>query len=301
MKRLRTSGGEMAYVDQGAGPPVVLLHGFPTSSYLWRDVVPALADRMRVIAPDLLGYGESDKPEDRELNPRAQARHVRELLEYLGIDEFAVVGHDVGGGIAQLLAFEGRVRAMVLLDSVAFDAWPIEGVRLLQDAGSQDATPEFVAGVIELAMDLGTAREGGLDAEALAAYRAPFSTEDGAHAFFRAARGIDGVGLAGRERDLQDLDVPTLVVWGEQDPYLGPELGERLADLLPQAVLVLLPGCSHLVIEDAPETVAALISQFLRSKYLGLAHSHDHGDGHAHGHAAGTGPVVIPVERRGPT
>lgn len=299
MKRLATSGGELAYVDEGAGPPVVLLHGFPTSSYMWRDVVPALADRMRVIAPDLLGYGESDKPDDQALNPRAQARYVRELLEQLEIREFGVVGHDVGGGVAQLLALEARVRAMVLLDSVAFDAWPIEGVRLLQEAGSQDATPEFVASVIELALGLGSAREGGLDERDLAAYRLPFATADGAHAFFRAARGIDGLGLAGRERDLGRLDVPTLLIWGEDDPYLGPELGERLADLLPQAALVLLPGCSHLVTEDAPETVVALISQFLRSKYLGLPHSHEHGDGH--GHAPTAGPTVIRLERRGPT
>ena len=287
MKRLRVSGGELAYRDEGSGPPVVLLHGFPTSSYLWRDLVPALTAHMRVIAPDLLGYGESDQPEDVPLHPRAQARYIGELLHRLEIGRFAAVGHDLGGAIAQVLALEGGVRAMALLDSAAFDAWPIEGVRMLQRAKPEEETPEFVASVVELALDLGCSR-GGPDDRSVAAYRRPFSTAEGARAFFRAVRAIDGVGLVGRERDIERLDIPALVVWGEEDPYLGPELGERLADLLPQSALVLLPGCSHFVTEDAPETVVTLVSQFLRSRYLGLAHHHDHG------------PVTIQLERRGP-
>src|SRR5205814_9374935 len=77
-QRFRTSGGELAYVDEGDGPAVVLLHGFPTSSYLWRSFVPPLAARFRVIAPDLLGYGDSAKPVGTDLSMTAQAGYVRE-------------------------------------------------------------------------------------------------------------------------------------------------------------------------------------------------------------------------------
>src|SRR5207244_13024016 len=101
------------------------------NSYVWRSLVPELAVRMRVIAPDLLGYGESDKPEAAPVHLRAQAGYVRELLQRLGIGEFAVVGHDGGGAVAQLLALDGLgVRTLVLMDVDAFDAWPIEGVRM---------------------------------------------------------------------------------------------------------------------------------------------------------------------------
>src|SRR5205823_11090171 len=82
-RRLPTSGGEIAFVDEGEGPAVVLLHGFPSSSYSWRTFVPMLAARHRVIAPDLLGFGESDMPEDVSLGVTAQAGYVRELLEAL--------------------------------------------------------------------------------------------------------------------------------------------------------------------------------------------------------------------------
>src|SRR3989442_1523663 len=95
------SGLKMAYADLGEGPAVVLIHGFPTSADLWAREAFLLASRMRVIVPDLIGYGESDKPADLDLSTRPQAGYVRELLTSLGIEEFAVVGHGMGGRIAQ--------------------------------------------------------------------------------------------------------------------------------------------------------------------------------------------------------
>lgn len=126
-KRIRVSAGEIAYADEGDGPVALLLHGFPTSSHLWRDLVPILAPRFRAIAPDLLGYGDSEKPGDPgALTIRAQASAMRELLSALDVEEPAVVGHDIGGGVAQLLALEGGVKALTLIDSICFDSWPIE-------------------------------------------------------------------------------------------------------------------------------------------------------------------------------
>ena len=102
--RFETSGGSIAFTDVGSGPPVLLLHAFPLWSIQWRHFIPALAARSRVIAPDLLGAGESAMPSGRALGIAEQAGYVRELLEHLGIDRLAVVGHGSGGGIAQLLA-----------------------------------------------------------------------------------------------------------------------------------------------------------------------------------------------------
>ncbi|HYU56443.1 MAG TPA: alpha/beta fold hydrolase, partial [Actinomycetota bacterium] len=123
----RISSGEMAFLDAGEGPAVVLLHGFPTSSHLWREFLPLLASRFRTIAPDLIGYGASTKAPGTDLSIRAQAGYVRELLAGLGIEGgIAAVGHDIGGGVAQLLAFEGVAACLVLIDAVTLDSWPIE-------------------------------------------------------------------------------------------------------------------------------------------------------------------------------
>ncbi len=276
----------MAYVDVGEGPAVVLLHGFPTSSHLWRREAWLFAERMRVIAPDLLGYGASAKPLDADLSERAQARYVDDLLTQLGIDQAAVVGHDLGGGIAQLLALDGRaeVRCLVLLDTVCFDAWPIEGVKMLQSGDPNQERPDFVEEVVRLIFDVGVSHKERLDAEVLGRFVAPW--RDDPAAFFRAARAITGEGLAGREAELSRLDVPAFILWGEEDPFLPPELAERLGEAIPGSTVALLPGCSHFVNEDAPQTIGPLMYHFLRSQYLGESPpSH------------GGGPVEVLFER----
>jgi 2-hydroxymuconate-semialdehyde hydrolase len=265
------SGGELAFVDAGEGRPVVLIHGFPTSSYLWRREILLLSSRMRVIAPDLLGYGLSEKTPDSDLSITAQAGYLEELLDQLGIEGTAVVGHDVGGGVAQLLALSGRAAALVVLDSICFDVWPIEGVKMIQDAQPDQESAQFVESLVRLSLDLGVAKHK-IDEEDLAAYVEPWRGDPGA--FFRAARGIDGVGLAGREEDLATLSVPALVIWGEDDPFLPSDLGERLGEAIPMSMTALLPGCSHFVTEDAAQTVDQLIHEFLRLRYLGESHGH---------------------------
>jgi 2-hydroxymuconate-semialdehyde hydrolase len=271
--RARTSGGELAYVDRGTGPAVVLLHGFPTSSHLWRDLVPILAPRFRVIAPDLLGYGDSEKPEGAELHIRAQADYVRELLASLEVEAGGVVGHDIGGGIAQLLALQGGVRTMVLIDTISFDSWPIEGVRMLQAAEPDQVTEEFVESVVGLTFDLGMGHRARLSDQDLEAYLRPWRADP--HALIRAARGIDGVGLGGREEDLRSVDARVLVVWGEDDPFQPSPLAERLAEVLPGATVALLPGCSHFVTEDAGPVLLPLIADYLATHHLGRRHGHD--------------------------
>ena len=289
-KRAMVSGGEIAYLDLGEGPPVLLLHGYPSSSYLWRREAWLFAQRMRVIAPDLLGYGESDKPERADLSERAQTGYVTELLGQLGIDELAVVGHDLGGAIAQMLALDGelRVRTLVLVDSDCFDAWPIEGVKMLQAATPDQETEEFVEEVVRLAFDLGVAHKAMMEEGDLDAYVRPWRGDPAA--FFRATRGLTGRGLAGREEELAALDQRVLIIWGEDDPYLGSELALQLGDILPGSTVALLPGCSHFVTEDAPQTVGPLIYEYLRTHYLGQSHHH----------AEPGGPVPVSLERRPP-
>jgi 2-hydroxymuconate-semialdehyde hydrolase len=271
-KRVLTSGGELAYVDEGDGPAVLLLHGFPTSAHLWRDLVPMLAPRFRAVAPDLLGYGDSDRPDQEAVTVRSQADHARELLEALGLQRVAVVGHDIGGGIGQLLAFEGLVETLVLIDSICLDSWPIEGVRMIQQIDPASVDEEFVPNLVSMTFDLGMGRPARLSDEDREEFVRPWRSDPAA--LIRAARGIDGVGLVGTEDQLASLDTRTLIVWGEDDPFQPSDLAERLGELLPGSTVALLPGCSHYVTEDAPEAVLPLISEYLRTHYLGERHGH---------------------------
>lgn len=282
-KRTETTVGDIAYLDEGDGPPVVLLHGYPTSSHLWRDLAPMLAPHARAIAPDLIGYGDSAKPDGADLHIRAQAGYVRELLGHLGIGEFAVVGHDIGGGVAQLLALEGGVKALVLIDSISFDSWPIEGVKMIQEAQADQVDEVFAENLLRASFTLGLGHPDRLSEEDLEAYIAPWRADP--FALIRAARGIDGIGLVGTEEALAGLDVPVFVLWGEEDPYQPADLAERLGEALPTSTVALLPGCSHFLTEDARETVLPMIVEWLRTLYLGKPHVH-------HG-----GPVAVSFDR----
>ena len=283
-QRARTSGGALAYVDEGDGPAVVLLHGFPLCSFVWRDLIALLSARFRVIAPDLLGCGDSDKPPDAPLHIRAQAGYVRELVAVLGIKRFAVVGETHGGGIAQLLALDGPgVEAMVLLNTICFDVWP---AGLLPDVGaSSPETGPMVQSAIHAALDLGIGHRERITDAHVREYARPFASDP--PAFFRLIRSLDGLGLVGREDELGALEAPVLILWGEDDAFLPAEVAERLSEAIPTSTLGLLPGCGHLLMEDAAETVAPMIYEYLRARYLKAPHGHE-------------GIVTIQLERKPP-
>jgi pimeloyl-ACP methyl ester carboxylesterase len=272
-RRARLSAGELAYVDEGDGPVVLLVHGFPTNADLWRNLIGLLAPRFRVVAPDLLGYGRSATPDEADLSLPAQAKHVGELLDELGVREFAAVGHGIGGGIAQLLATAGGVRTLVLLDSVAFDGWPPAGtVPGLTDGDASSGTEALADRAVRESLARGMGHPERLPAADLELFAAPWRNDPGA--LLHAAAALDGKGLSGVAGRLRELDIPIMLVWGEDDPWLPPSLGERLQEELGDAALALLPGCSHFVMEDASETVTPIVFEFLRLRYLGESHAH---------------------------
>ena len=288
-RRVRPAGGELAVVEQGDpnDPAVVFLHGFPTSSHLWRNVAPLFAPWMRVVVPDLLGCGDSDRDGGSDLGLLAQTGYVRDLLDELDLERVAVIGHGFGGGIAQLLALEGRAAALVLVDSIAFDAWPSAAARAQQER-ARASEPGLGVSVVRAAFERGMGHPERLTEVDLAEYLRPFTGVRGDAASSRFLLALDGLGLQHVEPALRRLEVPTLVLWGEEDPYLPAELAERLGEALPMATVALLPGCSHLLPEDAAETIAPLMFEYLRSRYLGTPHTH-----------AG-GPVAVELGRRPP-
>src|SRR6185503_1113981 len=118
--------------SRGAGEPIVLLHGFPTSGHLWNSVVPLLPAGHRVVVLDHLGYGRSDPPGVSAVDLRGHADRLIGVLDRLGINFACLVGHDIGGGVAQSAAirYPHRVSRLCLVNSVAFDGWPPRGVKL---------------------------------------------------------------------------------------------------------------------------------------------------------------------------
>ncbi len=289
-RRVRLSGGEFAVVDEGdpEAPPVVLLAGGMTSSYAWRRLIPMLSPFMRVIAPDLLGSGDSEAADGAGLRLPSHADHVRGLLRALGVERYALVGHGHGGGVAQLLALDGNVDALVLIDVIAFDAWPAPRVReLTTRLGELDA--EDVETWLSEMLDAGTKRAQLTTAD-MHEYVRPFAGPGGLERFRRVVASFDGEGLTDLEPRFAGLEIPVFILWGEDDTFVTPENAERLGDVLPWSSVALLPGCGHFLLEDAAETVAPLIFKWLQRQYMKVEHRHE----------ADAGPVVVSLGRRPP-
>jgi 2-hydroxymuconate-semialdehyde hydrolase len=257
--------GAMAYRWAGAGEVVILLHGIPTSSYLWRNIIPILGERFNVFAPDLLGYGDSAKPVHADLSLNAQATYVFQFLDRLGVERAHFVGHDIGGGIVQLIAlrYPDMVAKMVLIDTVAYDAWPASVVACLQDSiwDERIMSVDLVAGFREW-LAQGTTRHQQLD-DLAALYATPFTTPHGRRAFLRAARALDHRDLMTVIDQIEGLPNETLILWGEHDRFLPPPLGEKLAAAMAGATFELIPNAGHFSPEDAPDLIARRLREFL--------------------------------------
>jgi len=251
------------------GAPILLVHGFGTCSFLWRNVGPTLAAASRTaFAIDLFGYGESDRPFDGQFGIAAQSDYLDRALTALRLSKATIVGSDLGGAVAMHLAFNRpeRVDRLVLVNPIAFDDVPAEDIKQLQRNTARFAfrVSRGVLGAAPLIRELierSVADKGNAPDALVARYLAPYVGEDGLNHLLTLARAVDGEDMA--EVELGQIDRPTLIVWGDQDPFIGPKLGERLADTIPGSRLVRLPGTGRLVPEEAPETLASMILEFI--------------------------------------
>lgn len=268
--RIPVGPGSMHVERYGhGGTPVLFVHGFGTSSFVWRNVAPALAvANCTAFAVDLFGYGESDRPFDGDFGIAAQAEYLDRALTALRLPSATVVGLDLGGAIALRLAAlrAERVDRLVLVNPVALDELPAEDIRTLHRNTARFAF-RVSRGVLGAAPLLTELLRGGVSDEALmpdaliARYLAPYVGREGVNHLLTLARAVNDEDMEGIE--LHAIPQPVLMVWGEQDPWVDAKFPERLADLLPDCRLARLAGVSRLVPEEAPEALAGLITDFL--------------------------------------
>ncbi|MFQ5846606.1 MAG: alpha/beta fold hydrolase [Candidatus Methylomirabilales bacterium] len=265
--RVAIREGAIAYVRQGAGEPILLIHGIPTSAYLWRHVIPLLAADFAVCALDLLGYGDSEKPPKADLSLPAQAGYVAEFMMRVGFTHATVAGHDIGGGVAQLLALERPelVKRLVLLDTVAYDAWPVPEIdrlkdqawdRIIQTLGLRTGFRKALLG--------GIVHRDRVTDTLVREYVRPFEGLQGGQAYLRCARALNNRDILIRASEIEQLPLPVLILWGEADAYQDVKVGQHLADQLATARLVVLKEAGHFLPEDQPEEITRLVKGFIR-------------------------------------
>jgi uncharacterized protein (TIGR00369 family) len=268
-RKIRTFAGDIAYLRTGQGPPLVLLHGIPSSSYLWRDVIEPLSATFEVLAPDLLGYGDSDKRMDVDLSIAAQARYIVAFMETIGVHQAAVAGHDIGGGVAQLMAVDEpqRVARLILIDSIVDNNWPIADIaRLKEPAWDQIMVNIDLRAGLRKGLEAGMVTPGRVTDELVDEWTRPFQDLGGRRAYLRAARALNNRDLVSRSKHIDEIETPTLILWGANDRFLEPRWAETLKHKFRQSTVEIIDPGGHFLPLDRPDAVAEAITRFLTTR-----------------------------------
>jgi haloalkane dehalogenase len=272
--RVALRDGEMHYVDEGSGPPILFVHGTPTNSYEYRHLIAALSKRFRCIAPDHLGFGQSARPPSFAYTPEAHAAVLQEFLERLDLKDITLVVHDFGGPIGLPLAVQsaaGRVRRVVLMNTWA---WPLD------DDPKMARAARFIGGAIgrflyryanaslRLIMPSAYGDRKKLTPEIHRRYLDVFRDRDARvlvlHTLAKSLLGSRAHYQALLDRLDRLRAMPVLIVWGMKDSAFQPYQLERWRRLLPGAQVDTIASAGHWPHEEEPGRVVAAIERFLQ-------------------------------------
>jgi haloalkane dehalogenase len=282
MKSVSLRHGTMRYVDAGSGPPILFVHGTPTHSYEYRHLIAALSATHRCIAPDHLGFGQSERPGNFAYTPEAHAEVLREFVESVGLTRFTLVVHDFGGPIALPLAMSeelsGPARSIPsrMVDRVVIMnswAWPLDDDPMARGAAFAGGRfgrmlYRYANASLRLIMPSAYGDKRKLTKEIHARYLDVFRDRDARvlvlHALAKALLGSRAhyQSLLDRLGALRTL--PVLIVWGMKDSAFKPHQLARWQSLLPEARVVRIEGAGHWPHEEEPAQVIAAIERFLK-------------------------------------
>lgn len=245
---------------------VLLMHGIPTWGYLYHGVIPLLQEAgYRVIAPDFLGHGWSDRRDRFDRSFQDQARMIAALLAALDLGPVHVVGHDTGGAVALILAIEraGLVDRLVISNSVCYDRFDDDMLDFGHPLRWQSKSVAELEAALEASLSMGLSRPERLTAEFRSGIIAPWASEEGKLSLLRNASALNANQTMALVDRHGSITAPTLVLWGMDDPWQMAEDGRRLASEIPGARFQPIAHASHWVQQDAPEDFAAAVLAFL--------------------------------------
>jgi pimeloyl-ACP methyl ester carboxylesterase len=266
LETVAVTGGTVAYERVGEGPAVVLTHGTPSWSMLWRDVVPELATDHTVYTWDLLGYGRSTTAPGVRPSVALHAETLAELVDAWALRDPVLVGHDIGAATVLRAHLRHHVpaRALALLDAAVLPPWTTPVAQHIQ--AHLDVYRTMPGHVFHelIRAHLATATHRPLDAPTERGYLEPYTGEAGQQRYLDQVEGFDEADTREVVAALGEVATPTLVLWGEHDRWLPADAADRLAAAIPDARRVVVPEAGHFLLEDAPSATAVELGRFLR-------------------------------------
>jgi 2-hydroxymuconate-semialdehyde hydrolase len=267
--KCKLDGYDLAYMREGSGQPVLLVHGISTYSFIWRKIIPILSPNYDVIALDLIGCGSSDKPLDVDYSIKNQADIIAKFIKKIELEKVHLVAHDVGGGIAQILAvkYTEMIKDVTLINSVAYDFWPVQPIIALRTPIlRQIAMSALDFGALRLIVKRGIYNQEFLTDELMELFWKPMTSRLGRKAFLRFAEGLNNKHLLEIKDQLHSIKMPFLIIRGEADLYLSGDISETLHKNIKGSTLIKIQNAGHYIMEEKPEQIANEIIQFLKEK-----------------------------------
>lgn len=272
LKQVTVDGARVAYVEMGPvdGEPVVLIHGYPQSHYMWRHQIPVLAKTHRVIAVDWFGWGESERTLSQPVGYDAEVQRIGRLLDALGIERCNLIAHDYGGYISLgfVIAHPERVLRFGILNSRAHETFSRSGFWACWLVASTSRTLPGIVKKLPLEkfhrLGLEPYEQAGIFDKELSDRYVGWMGEPANREWF--ARFFAGYRLRPRRHELEalaKLEIPTAVIWGDADPWCPNDIADELVATIPGAAITKIPHGMHFIAEHKPAEVTAAILALL--------------------------------------
>lgn len=265
-KYVQIDGVSLHYEQEGLGRPLVFLHGLPTFSYLWRNIIPGLTYGNTIYSLDLMGSGLSEKPQNLTYSLDTYVGQLGKFLENFHLENPILAGHDIGAAIVTLYALRnpGKVRKLILLNAPLYSAAPPLNVRLLRTKliGELFTGDWFLKRILRG----GVFKPAAMTDALLDAYLQPYHDDPGARAaLLKQVREFNLRPTLENEiqPNLAKIAPPTLIVWGDGDPYVPLDFGKRLDQEIPNSDFAVILNTGHYEIEERAEEVRAVLKEFI--------------------------------------
>jgi len=265
---LEIGGNKIAYLETGVGETVLLVHGITTYSFIWRDVIPVLSENYHVIAIDLLGCGDSDKPLNKSYSLTSHATTIYKFVKAKEIKKFHFVGHDLGGGIAQIFAvnYPEMLFDFSVLNSVAYNFWPVQPIITMRTPIiRQFAMATLDLGVFKIIIRRGVYNKERVDDELMNLFWKPMLTQEGRKGFLHFAECLNNKNLTEISDKLHSTKLPMLIIRGASDLYLSSEISQKLHNNISTSRLVIVPKAGHFIQVDEPALISNLLIDFFKT------------------------------------
>lgn len=271
MQTFSYHGININYLQCGTGEPILLLHGFGASTYSWRYIVDGLCEDYKIIAIDLKGFGLSDKPTDNKYTVRDQSEMVMAFIHQYRLNNVTLVGHSFGGAVAlftyleMMQSIESTISKMILLDSASYNQEFPYFISILRTPILNRISLTLLPDKVNTRMILKKAfyDDSKITEEMTEVYASYLDTPGAYHALIATAKQIVPSKIETITHRYKDINIPVLLVWGENDEIVPLSIGRSLSEEIPKAELRVIRGCGHVPQEECPKETIGIIKSFL--------------------------------------